>query len=399
MRIGILTFHSQLNYGGVLQCFALQQAIEQLGHEVYVIDRWLQPDNAELRGYWNSNEQMHLFKKLSFAIRMLPGWGKYEFEKRIKKTSLFLKNKLNLTSFHFYNWQGISRKELDEFDLLVVGSDQVWNPNCCIEDLNFYMLNNCPFSKKCVSYAVSLAVDAIPIEKRDFYREHLNRFQHISVREKRSVGLLHELGIKATYACDPTLLLDSRQWKEMIRLTLEQKKRKRLVCYFMNESHLTTMPSLMAFARNYDCDIQVLVDNNLSWHFFAPSIKHPSAFLKHWLNIHKDGIDYCLEAGPEDFVNIIYNSDCVLTDSYHGLMFSVIFRKNVRVLAPVSNFRKKMFARITDICENLFEISPIVGDIEEGLNDFRQGKHINAMPNQISSFRNESLSMLCSFLV
>ena len=98
MKIGILTFHSQLNYGGVLQCWALQTALEKMGHEVVIIDRWLTPDNWHLeRGYDRKQKKWWL----RFWLRSLLGLGDMRFWLRVRRTKRFIHEKLHLTSFHF----------------------------------------------------------------------------------------------------------------------------------------------------------------------------------------------------------------------------------------------------------------------------------------------------------
>ena len=123
MKVGILTFHSQLNYGGVLQCWALQTALEKLGHEVKVIDRWLDARNATLLGDKPAN--LKQFILLIFEIVSM-NWY-FAIKRRRRKTTRFISTQLNLTDYHFFKWLE-APKDLG-VDVLVVGSDQVWNPS------------------------------------------------------------------------------------------------------------------------------------------------------------------------------------------------------------------------------------------------------------------------------
>ena len=106
MKIGILTFHSQLNYGGVLQCWALQTALEKMGHEVVVIDRWLTPDNRHLEHGYNRKRKKWW---LRFWIRSLLGLGDMRFWLRVRRTKRFLREKLHLTPYHFVDWKDAPR--------------------------------------------------------------------------------------------------------------------------------------------------------------------------------------------------------------------------------------------------------------------------------------------------
>ena len=120
MKIGILTFHSQLNYGGVLQCWALQTVLENIGHEVVVINRWLD-DNDDLLEY--GYNMFNPKQWIRFAIRSLLGLGDASLWLRVKRT--FLKKYIQCTPYHFVEWKD-APKDLG-VDMLVVGSDQVWN--------------------------------------------------------------------------------------------------------------------------------------------------------------------------------------------------------------------------------------------------------------------------------
>ena len=122
MKIGILTFHSQLNYGGVLQCWALQTALEKLGHKVVVVDRWLSDDNSMLEQGYNKFG----FKQwIKFAIRASLGLGDINQWLRVRRTKRFLAQYIKRTQYHFVDWSA-APKDLG-VDMLVVGSDQVWH--------------------------------------------------------------------------------------------------------------------------------------------------------------------------------------------------------------------------------------------------------------------------------
>lgn len=120
MKIGILTFHSQLNYGGVLQCWALVQALKGMGHEVVVVDRWITPDNGLLEHGYN-----HGWKPLiKLLLRTVTLCGDFAVWLRVRRTKRFVKS-LGLTNYHFHDWKD-APNDLG-IDCLVVGSDQVWH--------------------------------------------------------------------------------------------------------------------------------------------------------------------------------------------------------------------------------------------------------------------------------
>ena len=117
MKLGILTFHSQLNYGGVLQCWALKTALEGMGHEVVVVDRWLDEKNATLR-----REFAWLRWKgwVKLGIRGLLGCGDFGRLLRTIRTIRFVRG-LPLTSEHFYNWSEIEQsnnRTIEQFSMV-----------------------------------------------------------------------------------------------------------------------------------------------------------------------------------------------------------------------------------------------------------------------------------------
>ena len=159
MKLGILTFHSQLNYGGVLQCWALKTALEGMGHEVVVVDRWVTPDNRMLDGPFGHAG----FKGwCMIALKSLLGCGTGKQALRHWRTRRFMKL-LNLTSFHFYDWAEVEQansQTIERLDSLVVGSDQVWHGGDW-GDPRPYLLEGAP-QVHAIAYAASFGIKAMP---------------------------------------------------------------------------------------------------------------------------------------------------------------------------------------------------------------------------------------------
>ena len=251
MKIGILTFHSQLNYGGVLQCWALQEALTRLLNEkckmengkceVVVVDHWLDETNSRLeQGY----DRMGWMSWVKFWMRAMLGLGGDQHWLRTKRTKKFVRGKLNLTPYHFNSWEEISGSKKLEWekgglDLLVVGSDQVWNPNWA--HTRFYLCEDAGDVAR-ISYAASIGVKSLSrgdreIGREDFchkehkehkekaewpswkgedvvegYRKALSGFKAISCREEEACEIVRGLGFEATHVVDPTLLLTKEEW-------------------------------------------------------------------------------------------------------------------------------------------------------------------------------------------
>ena len=349
MKIGILTFHSQLNYGGVLQAYAMQMALQAMGHEAVVIDRWLEARNAHLFGPFLNNWK----GRIGTIIRGAAGMGTFGRLLRHWYTIRFIRQKLNLTSYHFYEWKD-APKELG-VDVILVGSDQVWNGT--YGRPRPYLLEGAP-SVLAIAYAASFGMRALPEELISAYREGFKRFSAISVREAEGIGLVESQGATATHVVDPTLLLEPSIWKT--KVTCSTKKKRTLVCYLLSENIETHRASLEAFAKKYDCKVKILVD----WYSlpFPKTLSQVIQRVKHMVRNVFSPVKLELAAGPQEFLDAFANATWILSDSFHAVMFSSVFGKNVRVLRPKNEFRQKMFARIEEFAQQAVAEGELIAD-------------------------------------
>lgn len=371
MKIGILTFHSQLNYGGVLQCWALQTALEKMGHQVVIIDRWLDPNNWYLnRGYPDSFWKL----KKKTILRSLLGLGDDRFFKRIQSTRLFIAEKLHLTSYHFYEWSE-APKDLG-VDIVVVGSDQVWNLSWC--EARFYLLENAPPQLRRISYAASIGLPELPSELISVFQTSLANFEVISCREKEACDICKRLGFEATHVVDPTLLLDKNDWLKLVSISpdeCESPAQKKLVCYFLSEDVDRSLPLLEDFSRRNNCRVSVLIFDAQRQQDLLPLPTSPKKIWK-WGQEHfrrlSSNVRIYEDAGPLEFVREHATASWIITDSFHSLMFSYIFSKRVCFLSPKTSYRKLMFSRISNFCDEYCQISPIFSDLEDAFNQIQQ---------------------------
>lgn len=373
MRIGILTFHSQQNYGGVLQCFAMKAALESLGHEVVVVDRWMDVNHS----YLNCEFVWYTWKSwIKFAIRTLLGCGDYKAVVRTIRSIRFVKN-LWLTKYHFYEWKD-APKDLG-VDLLLIGSDQVWH---CGDwgDSAPYLLEGAEGKvPRAISYAASFGMKAIPHDFLDLYKRGLARFSAISCREKEGVEICNGLGFDATHVVDPTLLADPSCWKALLNTqysALSTSKRT-LVCYFLGVDVRAILSELEKFAEENNCKVEVLVSEWVGSRF--PKGKR---------------VRVCTDYGPKEFVRAFANATWTLTDSFHAVMFSYIFSKNLRFLRPQSEDRKAMFARIEEFADKCITGSVFVDSVQTALDSFTKGETISYNREEIDRMRASSLDWL-----
>lgn len=397
MKIGILTFHSQLNYGGVLQCWALQTALEKMGHKVVVIDRWMNEKNSTLELEYGAFG----FKQwIKFAIRASLGLGDMSQWLRVRGTKRFLKQYINRTPYHFVDW-GKAPKDLG-VDMLVVGSDQVWH---CGDwgDPRVYLLEGAP-KVPAVSYAASfgmtelptaLGIDAKGAENcavEPIYKRGLSRFKAISCRESEGVDICRKMGFEAAHVVDPTLLA----WGAGAEEKSKEPKKRELVCYFLSENIEDHIDELNAFAKAHDCKVKVFMDS--AWFVAVPSnLVRVKNLLKTWKRRLSSRVKIMDSAGPKEFYEAFKSASWVVSDSFHALMFSICNGCNVRMIRPTTQARQKMFARIEEFA--VHSQGPLIVDsVSSALASFANGEAISFDYDWLATRREASQSWLASSL-
>lgn len=291
--IGILTFHRALNYGAVFQAYALQAALRSMGAEAEIID------------YRASfNEKRFRRKKLGeiLSIREL--------------YSIIFRNSYKLNSrkpFEAFNsnmpmsvvctTQDELREVCSKYDRIVSGSDQVWNIACTSGDDSYFLpfLND---SQKKTSYAASIGYEKLPEQFTEQYKKWISDFSDISVREKSAVDIVRELtGREAEYVVDPTLLLEKFDW---LKLADESKvpEESFVLMYLMSEDR-ELMRFAKKLARKDNCKLLYINDR---------LFKLPGA-----VNLR--------DITPEQWLGLFAKASYVVTNSFHGTVFSINFNK------------------------------------------------------------------------
>ena len=178
MKVGILTFQSAYNYGAVFQCYALNRAINEMGHKCETID--YQPHyfkeiyNIEKPFYWHHPPIKTWIKHLK--VRRILKTRNENFEK-------FISEEIPLSEKRYYSHKDFDGTSLP-YQLIISGSDQVWNDKCAFFDPVYFAYFDSSAAIRKVSYAASFGFGKIPDDLSSQYRERLCEYSHISVREK-----------------------------------------------------------------------------------------------------------------------------------------------------------------------------------------------------------------------
>lgn len=299
MKIGILTFHCAHNYGAMLQTYATQEILKSAGHEVEIIDyrprfltepyKRIRPSRIRSRN--GGISLIHVASEIIlFPFRCI----------RYSAFMNFMNRRLNLSG-------QVDRDTFEgEYDAIIVGSDQVWNIRHNKGKFDPMYLADFRFPKKDRIYiadAVSLELDLIGPEEKDVLREAVGRFDALSVREEFLVDWFRKMTSKEfTHIQDPVLQLDPDKW---MKLVSPHRHRKPYVFVYRMVDHESITPFVKKLAARYDYDI-------IEVQAF-PNAK----------TLHRSR----QAVGVEEFLSLLSGAAFVVTTSFHGTAFSVIFQK------------------------------------------------------------------------
>ncbi len=388
LKIGILTLHSQTNYGGVLQAYALQEVLTRFGYDVQIVDRWFDERNGGLRGIVASRSIVSWVK---FIVRALLGFGDAANYIRHVRTARKLHFLLKRTEYSFCHWKDVP-SDFD-FDLLVVGSDQVWNADIQGKKLP-YLLEGAPVIPA-IAYAASFGMKSIPNALLTRYKEGFSRFSQISAREKEACEIIKLAGFTAKHVADPTILMEASDWNRIMVQRSKKRGKKKLVCYLIHDPLGYVVSKLSRFAKENNCAVEIffgtpctLLPKNI-YELAAISFGPCRAFFAK--DIHTRAT-----ATPEEFLAEIADADMVLSDSFHALMFATIFGKNVRILKPRHNRGSAGFSRLVEFVDSFIETPTMYDDFDKALLSFYSDPQTRYSKSKISDFREESLRWLKS---
>lgn len=309
MKVAVITRHAITNYGSLLQAFATQRVIENLGYSCEIID--YVRDDESCRNHaktlltgkpeWNRNP----IKKILYLALRQPesiAAGK-RFEKEQKEY-------LNLSKR--YSSQKQLAEEKPIADVYMTGSDQVWGPvGDGSYDSSYCLLFTDNFDKR-IAYAASFGRTEMSPEVEKYFKKWLGRYDFISVREDSAMTLLKNMGLKADQVLDPTLLLDEGFW---IRYMSPIKVRNYILVYQIHNNKRVGQ-----YAK------KVAVSMGL------PLIRISSSFHQ----ITREGkFVWCPSVG--EFLSYIKNARCLVTDSFHGTAFAINFHTPFVEVLPNNN--------------------------------------------------------------
>ena len=287
-NVGILTWHYYPNFGSALQAFALQHTIESLGYK------------ASLVNYHNPKfGQESKWKNL---VKILLGNTIGRYNTRFQYATLCFSHKYHKLG-RLTTKETLLPKLTKKLDVIICGSDQIWAPN--VYNPIYFASFTYDKTRK-VSYAASIGLNDIPADLVPKYKQHLINFYAVGIREQEGKDLLKiKCGIESTVVLDPTLLVDVKTYVKMQK-SIKNIRQPYLFCYFLNKEH-QYKDSVQKYAKEHNLQIIGISDK-----------VEDSKWMTRLDNL-----------GADHFLWLINHAQTIITDSYHGAIFSLLFHKNL----------------------------------------------------------------------
>lgn len=372
MNIGILTLSIHGNYGGVLQNFALNKILRKLGHYPCTID-------------YKTLKHQRIKIKVFRLLRYLGGRYYVKYISYLNPKFAFLYHIRTFADKHITFTKVLKTKqELEQvssrYDAIIVGSDQVWRYIFIYDDVGAYFLDFVKDNVKRISYAASVGVDAneYPNAELEKVRKLYPNFDAVSVRECSSVNLIHSLWAPnplAKHVLDPTMLLDADFYRRIISQEKIKKQHGRNLFYYVLDMNDGKKNGIKKVAESKD--------------LFPYTIY--SADGNELKSILRKGFSQKVE----QWLSCIDNSEFVVTDSFHGCVFCILFNKQFIVYGN----KERGLSRFTSLL-GMFGLENRLVDVDTSIDEILEMPRIDyaKVNNLLDEERKKSLEFLSNSL-
>ena len=326
------------NYGSILQYYALQQYLTKFNVEAYWIRYMFSPVSM----------YRHLLKRiiryLYHGFRIKNCWNHIRTQREFQK---FMHNKCRISRVKYKSISSL-KENPPQADLYVTGSDQVWGgwlePN---------YLTFAPQGKPRVAYAASFGKQELTEEHQLRISSWVKSFDAVSVREASGVEICRKMGIEAVHLLDPTLLLDVDDY--LPSNVIRSEKNEYIFCYFINETNPQNLRlnDIIQYSEKERLKLKITAIE-------GPELVVPSQYL--------------CQYSPEGWLNHYKYAKCIFTNTFHGVVFCIIFRKQFCVFTQ-TGFSVKQNERLYSILK-LFELEGRILEPGKSVSDVI-GKKIN----------------------
>ncbi len=365
MKVQVITRHAPVNYGSLLQAIATQKIFENAGCECEIIDyirtdeEYQNADKAYLKQKpkWNSNPILRAIYLMLRVPASIDSGNKFRTmqEKYLKLTKRYSSNE-------------DLKNNIEDADLYVTGSDQVWGKVACGEYDTSYFLDFVKDNNKKIAFASSMGHATKTEAEEKLFIDCLKQYKHVAVREDAVVEYLKSIGVEAKQVLDPTLMISAEEWREMSVKPREGKyvliyqihSDKRLGKYAKEYARRKGLP-LIRISQNFH---QIIRDGKFQ---YIPDVK--------------------------EFLGYIDNAECLITDSFHGTAFAINLNTNFIEILPNTNTssRNQSILRLLNLSDR------IVSDLNDFsiMNSTIDYASVNSI---LADERRKSLDVLNSFI-
>lgn len=375
-KIGLAVCYDTKNFGSQLQVLATIKKVEELGYATEIIryKKKITPifimqtiprlfNRSFLTSKFSGNERnrkLRHYPEIMNNVKM-----------RDKRFDEFVRQYFTNVSIPYAGWETLVKECAVNYDGFLCGSDQLWLPNNL--GSHFYTLEFAPENKPKISYATSFGVDNISKSQQKGTAVFLNRFQYLSTRELSGQKIIKNLTSReAKVVCDPTLLFGADSWKQLI----PEKKiipEPYIFCYFLGK---TEQHRKIAEKLKNKIGLKIV-----SCPFLDNFVETDLSF----------GDIQMFDMDATDFINLIRNAEFILTDSFHGSVFSILHHKKFLTFNRFNDGINSRNGRIDSLCTLL------------GLSERRYNGKIDALKREIDyraveqrliAFRDDSIEYL-----
>ncbi len=352
MKAGIITFNSAYNYGAVLQVYAMQEYLKSLGMDVDVINYRIKEIDNAYKLYNVKRRDPKIIRGINkvkkfVKVNTLERW---RLEKR-KNFEEFINNVLNTTKP--YKTLKEIQNDFLQYDILIAGSDQIWNTELTKGFKPAYFLEFGNKDARRISYAASLGNDSIDEKYVIFYKRYLENFDFISVREESMKSILGEITDKPiTRVIDPTLLLDKEVYDKLKKDT-KYKGKDYIYVYFIGKDEKT-----YEIADQVSRLLEIPIIHNREKGLF------------------ENEIDSNFHGRPEEFISVIENAKYIVTNSFHTTVFALIYEKHFITIPHAKRpARMQNLLEIAGLSNHLVEDVRIMPELKTLKIDYKDVKN------------------------
>ena len=360
MKIAVITLHRVYNYGSALQAYATQRVLENLGHDVQIID-YITEQRTKKRIFLAPSKSgaLHGIRGLAYRCAKV-------FSLILKEMTFgsFVRKNLRLTCKY------VTAQDLETMpqkaDVYITGSDQTWNSDYNEGVDRGFFLDFLPENARRISFVASFGKNELSADEVEQTRKYISRYCALSVREEQACKILAALGRKdAVQLIDPTLQISKDAWCALASKRLVKKPYLILMLLYNEDNHATE------FARKI-ADEKGLKLVKISWEMLKPQMVDQ-------LFTHRS---------PSDFLSLFQHADFVVTNSFHGVAFSINFEKQF-IVVPRNEFNSRIESLL-----NLTGLSNRMISTFEELGKYREVIHYERIEQILDDERKKA----CDFL-